>query len=301
MEHKEYHLAQNPLPDGFRIFQDYVPIMGLPTRRADAIAFCKGSERNLRFQLEPNNPHDLNAIKVIGEWNDWRSRKEATLGYVPAEIALKLATSNLAGSVRPRLMKTYVSTEDFVEIEFQVIGPQELYNRFNPPPPPKILSPEQAAAEDEAALSRFDELTTFLRGSQRLTTKQIEKLRREESRKRRDRMLETSVPSGQASDAPSFLNFPKADFRSHLQSIDNDLYAQVEIVDDSCRAFFRTGEVPAPYYPWRVAVILSKRKMKGRERDFLEGWCRHFSDGNGVRYEDLVKRAEKLGINVPEV
>ena len=56
--------------------------------------------------------------------------------------------------------------------------------------------------------------------------------------------------------------------------------------------------MPAPYYPWRIAVILSKRKMKDRERDFLTGWCRHFALGIGRRYGALVKRAEKLGVEV---
>jgi hypothetical protein len=217
------------------------------------------------------------------------------LGYVPAEDAAKLVRLGLADSVRPRLMKTYLGTDGFVEIEIQIIGPKDLYRTFNPPPPPKAVSPAETVADDEAALERLDVLTLFLMGAAILTPQQIEKLRKARSRKTVSRMLETGESYGQASGAPDFLNQPEGDFRAHLLSIDNDLSAQVEIVDTSCRAFFETGEMPAPYYPWRIAVILGKAKMRDREREFLSAWCRHFAAGRGKRYDELVERAKKLG------
>lgn len=292
--HKQYHLEEYPMPEGFRIYRDRVPVMGVTMRKGDAAAFCKGSGKQLAFQREPDNRHDPNAIRIMGSWKGWFSRKEKMLGYVPAEDAAKLVRLGLADSVRPRLMKTYLGTDGFVEIEIQVIGPNELYRTFNPPPPATI--PTEPAADDETALTRLDALSAFLKEAPILAPQQLEKRRKAQSRKTVSRMLETGETYGQASGAPNFLNQPEGDFRAHLQSIDNDLSAQLDIVDTACRSYFETGEVPAPYYPWRIAVILSKRKMKDRERDFLAGWCRHFALGIGGRYGELVKRAEKLGI-----
>lgn len=299
MEHKEYHLQRHPLPDGFRIYRDRVPVMGVPMRKDDAAAFCKGSDQQVAFKREPSNRHDPNAMLVMGSWKGWFSRKEKVLGYVPADDAAKLVQLGLAESVRPRLMKTYVGTDGFVEIEIQIIGPNDLYQKFNPPPPPRVMSSAQASADHETALTRLDALTVFLNDEAIQGPKQLEQLRKGHSRKATSKMLETGESYGQASGAPAFLNQPEADFRAHLQSIDNDLLAQVDIVNKACRSYFETGEVPAPYYPWRISVILGKLKLRDKEREFLRGWCRHFSAGNGRRYVDLVKRAEKLGAVSP--
>ncbi|MTE01996.1 hypothetical protein GIY56_17040 [Paracoccus sp. YIM 132242] len=97
---------------------------------------------------------------------------------------------------------------------------------------------------------------------------------------------------------PSFLSLPEDEFRTHLRSIDNDLGAQVEIVNTACRVYFDTGDIPAPYYAWRIAIILSKAKEAEHERAFLAAWCRHFGSTSGRRYEDLAERARKRGVEV---
>ena len=288
--HKQYHLDEYPIPEGFRIYQDRISVMGVAMRRTDVAAFCKGSDRQLALLQEPDNPYDRNAIRIVGSWKGWLFRKEKLLGYVPAEEAAKLARLGLGTNVLPRLLKTYVGDDGFVEIEFQIIGPIDLYRTFNPLLPTKVAT----LAEHEAALARLKALTSFLMNAPILTEQQRERLSKARIGETVTRMLKAGETYGEASDAPDFLSLPESDFRAHLQSIDNDLSAQLEIVDTECRSFFDNGEVPAPYYPWRIAVILSKRKMKDRERDFLEAWCRHFASGGGVKYGELVNRAGRL-------
>lgn len=77
---------------------------------------------------------------------------------------------------------------------------------------------------------------------------------------------------------------------------DRNFAIQAAIVDTCCRAYFSTGDMPAPAYAWRIAVLLAKAKQVEIERQFLAAWCRHFSHGNGVRYGHLVERARKYGI-----
>lgn len=298
--HKQYHLDEYPLPSGFRIYFDRVPVMGITMRKVDAAAFCKAQGRALALERELGNRHDANAIKLIGSWKGWFGRKSRHLGYVPADMAAKLAATGLADAVRPRLMKTYLSTDGFVEIEFQIIGPKEHYESLHPRKlsPSELRTPQEDAHEHEKALARLDALTAFLTKTPPLSPAQVEKLRKASSGKTVARMVESGETHGQASGAPAFLNLPEDDFRAHLQSIDNDLSAQVDIVDKACRSYFETGEVPAPYYPWRIAVILSKAKMKDREREFLAAWCRHFAEGRGKRYGEIVERARKLGVTI---
>jgi len=80
-----------------------------------------------------------------------------------------------------------------------------------------------------------------------------------------------------------------------LKSADQDLQWQCETVAASFRKYRSSGEVPAPHYPMRIAILLSKAKDFDRERKFLSAWCKHFPVGNGTKYAALVKRAEKAG------
>lgn len=102
---------------------------------------------------------------------------------------------------------------------------------------------------------------------------------------------------GEAMGAPAILNQPEEAFRAELKAIDNDLPRQLAIVSHSLEQWFQDGELPAPYYPWRVAVILSKQGRKAEEAAFLQAWCKHFGNVKGARYEALAKRAGKVTDN----
>jgi len=82
-------------------------------------------------------------------------------------------------------------------------------------------------------------------------------------------------------------------FCSDLKRIDDDLGELIRIVQEGVSHYFENGEYPAPYYAWRIAIILRKRKMHQEEADFLDAFSRLFSDGNGTRYEQIAKRSVK--------
>jgi hypothetical protein len=90
----------------------------------------------------------------------------------------------------------------------------------------------------------------------------------------------------------------EAKFREKIQTTDSDLAAQVRFTAYGVGTYFRVGLAPPPYYPWRVAVLCRKANLKDLERRFLAAWCKHFSTGNGRRYDELVERAQKLGVSV---
>jgi hypothetical protein len=127
--HKAFHIANNPLPAGYRIFFEIAEIRGVHLRRGAARAFCRARSPRLSWQREPRNRHDPNAIAVFGTWAGWFGRKSRQLGYVDRELAAILADADLS-TVLPRLHKTYVGRGGFVEITFQVIGPSELFEDY---------------------------------------------------------------------------------------------------------------------------------------------------------------------------
>lgn len=108
-------------------------------------------------------------------------------------------------------------------------------------------------------------------------------------------MFDTGMTYGEASGAPgvALATRDEAEFRSHLRAIDNDLEAQVRIVSEGVEHHFKHGEVPPPYYAWRIAVILRKHNQYGLEADFLECFAKHFCNGLGARYIAIAERAPK--------
>ena len=299
---KQYHLNSSPIPTGFRIFFDRVPVMGVAFegRKASAAAFCKATGQSLMLLPDPTNKHDRNAIKIFGEWKGWFRRKREFLGYAPAETAAALAQAGVVDHVRPRLLKTYLGSDGFVEIEFQIIGPKEMYESVFPKKSSQsgAVSKSDKEQTNTDAIERVKAVIEMMETTPVMDPKKAEVLWKTHLHKASARMLETGETYGQAAGGLTFLNGPQEVVRDHLKSIDNDLGAQVGIVADTFQDYLKTGEVPPPHYPWRIAVILSKAKMKDLEREFLAAWCKHFPKGNGGRYEDLVSRARKLGAEV---
>nr|WP_211391537.1 hypothetical protein [Bradyrhizobium diazoefficiens] len=103
-------------------------------------------------------------------------------------------------------------------------------------------------------------------------------------------MLATGEIWNKASSGSGFLSLDEGDFRKHLKAIDNDLEEQTAIVAESFARCLKVGEVPAPYYPWRIAIILRREKKLGLEKRFLTAWCQHFCGGSGARYVQLADR-----------
>lgn len=163
---------------------------------------------------------------------------------------------------------------------------------------PKSAPPKINPADLVPALDKLTMLVAFLIEARPLSRAELEKIWKANSNRTFSRMLETGKTYGQASGAPAFLTYLEEDFRRHMRSIDNDLGAQVKIVEAACRSYFVTGEIPAPHYPWRIAIILRKAKQTEHERAFLAAWCRHFPEGNGVIYGKLIERARKCGLEV---
>jgi len=78
----------------------------------------------LEFERDAENPHDRNAIRVIGCYKGLSGTKRNWVGYVPAAVARKIVDGGYWGRVKPRLLKTYLGEGGPVEILFQLLGPE---------------------------------------------------------------------------------------------------------------------------------------------------------------------------------
>ena len=133
MTTRKYHLQNQKIPDGFQIFEDRLEVAGVSFRKSDAASFAKSGTGWLELERDHGNKHDKNAIKVIGCNKGFFGTKRRFIGYVPKDVAKLVVTNGFWGRIQPQLLKTYVGADGFVEILFQILGPEGQKYKYNPP------------------------------------------------------------------------------------------------------------------------------------------------------------------------
>lgn len=164
------------------------------------------------------------------------------------------------------------------------------------PEPSKPIPPAPVDDRDEYEL--LDALVDRLNNTPVMTAAQeaaLDAKRRELMNDWIGGMLDEGLTYNQASGGPEIYNQPEADFKDELKRTDSNLRVQIDRFDAALDRWFETGEGHPPYWPWRIAVILSKRKELEREKRFLAAYCRHFWNRKGRRDEMILERAEKKG------
>lgn len=115
---------------------------------------------------------------------------------------------------------------------------------------------------------------------------------------RLQRVFEDGKAWGEASGVIPIYSMKQDDFFAHLKNTDNQILVQIDRFDQQLDLWFEVGESHAPYFPWRIIIILSKCGEKCLEKKFLAAYCRHFHDGarrGSRRDEMIVERAIKKG------
>lgn len=119
-----------PIPTGLQIY-DEGKVAGINYRKDAAIRFVRGKEHQLELVREPSNRHDPNAIQIIGSVKGLLGRKRLFIGYVPADIAKRLVSIGVLGSVTPRL-RYLRSDGDYVTVSFEILGPKSTIEQYRP-------------------------------------------------------------------------------------------------------------------------------------------------------------------------
>jgi hypothetical protein len=99
--------------------------------RSQGERFARGRAQELVLVAEPSNPHDKNAVRVIGNYKGLLFSSRAELGYVPKDIAEALVITGLLPYVSPRLKYVSVSDDGRVDIEFEMVGPKDKKEAFD--------------------------------------------------------------------------------------------------------------------------------------------------------------------------
>lgn len=116
-----------PIRKGYQIYFQNMSVEGIKFQKDDANNFLEDTNLTLTLEADPNNIADENAIRVIGEGN----QGTYFLGYVPKEIALKISKTDCLPYIYARLIKTYRSERNFIDVTFQIIGQKDKKEQFD--------------------------------------------------------------------------------------------------------------------------------------------------------------------------
>ena len=133
MSTANYVLSQTTIPDGYQIYEERLEVSGVSFRKNEARPFVKSGSTSIYLERETDNPHDRNAIAIYGKAKKLFGVKNYHLGFVPKEIAKKVVENGFGEQVIARLYKTYLGSDGFIEIEFQLLGPKGQYYDYAPP------------------------------------------------------------------------------------------------------------------------------------------------------------------------
>ena len=115
------------IPTGYQIFAKNLLIAGIQHRKVEALKFARASNQELSLQRDPSNKFDPNAIKLIG----LSGATEYFIGFLPKELSAQIIGTELFDSLKARLGRIYISKNDFLDIQYQVIGPKADKKRFD--------------------------------------------------------------------------------------------------------------------------------------------------------------------------
>lgn len=116
-----------PMPTGYQIFAKNLPVAGIQHRKDEAIRFAKSSNQELSLQRDSNNEFDKNAIKLIG----LSGSTQYFIGYLPKELSAQIIGTGMFEIVKARLGRIYISNNDYLDIQYQVIGPKVDKKKFD--------------------------------------------------------------------------------------------------------------------------------------------------------------------------
>ncbi len=118
-----------PIPKGMRIFTS-TEIVGIAHYRGDAIKFVNEKGQRLRLAPEPTNQNDPNAIRVTGLSIAAGRENTRVLGYLNRILARTIISGGFVNEVLPRLWSAWVSSQDFVNVELDLVGPKPRFEEF---------------------------------------------------------------------------------------------------------------------------------------------------------------------------
>jgi hypothetical protein len=119
-----------------RKIKNYVEVAGVsqPEYRTALESLIAGKERQITLEREPDNPHDPNAIKVIGHWTDKNGVHHISqIGWVPKVVASEIIQEVPERSIGACIEAMFKPvSQKSAGIRISIWGPRNLPTQIEP-------------------------------------------------------------------------------------------------------------------------------------------------------------------------
>jgi hypothetical protein len=119
------------IPNGYKIFFSEMEVAGLNYRMDDFIKLCRSKKAEIDMVPEPRNTHDKNAIKVIAIIKGIFWDKKLHLGYVPRDVAKRIADTGVIDIIKIRLKEIWLGDRGGAKVVFDLVGPKNQYDKIS--------------------------------------------------------------------------------------------------------------------------------------------------------------------------
>jgi hypothetical protein len=102
----------------------HVPSAGPHHHRQEILDFTGGRDRSLEVERQPDNPHDSNALAVIGVWTQGAEiRRRELLGFVPRNTAAVIHTQRATDTPIWAEPVSVFGRDDWLEMKVELLEP----------------------------------------------------------------------------------------------------------------------------------------------------------------------------------
>jgi hypothetical protein len=114
-----------------QIYEHGVEVAEVNKRLHHAWKFAKRSKRRIFLERTSDHKFTPYAIRVIGKSKGWFFERRKCIGYVPADVAVKLIDTGIEDKVMAHLQLISINNKHSVEIRFDILGPKNDYKKYS--------------------------------------------------------------------------------------------------------------------------------------------------------------------------
>ena len=123
-------IFQPIIPLGMRVFEHGIDV-AVDKRVRAAKNFAKRHKKRIYLSRVTSHTVDMREIRVIGKSKGWFFERRKCIGYVPADVAVKLIDTGIEDKVMAHLQLISINNNHSVEIRFDILGPKNDYKKYS--------------------------------------------------------------------------------------------------------------------------------------------------------------------------
>ncbi|MBL4797703.1 MAG: hypothetical protein JKY50_09830 [Oleispira sp.] len=118
------------IPDGYRILEREFAISGIQHYKDEFFKIVKKGNMSFGMKQDTKNKYDSNAIKVTASRKGFFGKKEATIGFIPAEMAGQISDAKVFDDLIMRPKAVYIGDDGYIDFKVDLLVKKESFEKY---------------------------------------------------------------------------------------------------------------------------------------------------------------------------